>query len=455
MSRMGELERALEACLAAIRSGQDPRVVLSQHPELHAELEPLLQVATELRSASPAAPTPEFRAAARARLMARARASNTAQPAGLRRWLSWPAPAPRWASSAAATLVALGLAGTLTVGASASALPGDALYPVKRLGEDVQLSLAQNDEAKLRLRLRLLDERLKEALSLTVRGEAARANEAASAYAETLEQLDAAAAREPEAPSASEFLERLEEHQQRLTQVLERAPEPAQPALQHALERSSRGLERAAAVHAEKAAADEQPATVDTPARTEEARPTDSPDFRVRGTEEPGNRGGRNRDTEERGKDARESEGRGRAEDKAGGALPREAEPKAPESKGRRGEDPAPGAAPPRQEGASKQDDERPAIAPPKPPPAHKGRSEDRRAERQQEEIPVEAGSEETRGEQDEDTPPPAPAPAPVQRQREARPQSNAPRAKDRAERGPARADERGRDDASGGRGKR
>lgn len=259
-----ELEQALHVCLTEVRAGRSPDQAVARFPHLREELAPLVELAAGLSaSAAAVGPSPAFRAAARARLMHVARES--AAPRGPRTRLA--APAPRWAPSLAAMLAGIALAGNLTLAAAAEALPGDLLYPVKLLAEQADLVLARDEEARRDLQLRVADARLREAVALAERGQPERAAEAASAYARAVEAL-VPSETEVEERVAKALSARLAEHQSRLSQVLGRAPEPARPALEQALQRSRRGLERALEVHTAPAA--------NTPA-TEPTRQTEPP----------------------------------------------------------------------------------------------------------------------------------------------------------------------------------
>ena len=74
-------------------------------------------------------------------------------------------------SYAIASLLVVLLAGGSTVFASQSALPGDVLYPVKvNIAEPIQVALAVTTDAKQKVQVSLVDERLKEAEALAIQG---------------------------------------------------------------------------------------------------------------------------------------------------------------------------------------------------------------------------------------------------------------------------------------------
>jgi hypothetical protein len=124
-------------------------------------LVPLLRLAEALSVGPHPAPTAEFRAALRQRLLAVAAVSPATAPA--------PVPAAPWRRR----LVAAGTALAITTGgaaatavASTDALPGDTLYDVKRAVENVQLALAASDLAKGERHLQIAATRLDEVAQL-------------------------------------------------------------------------------------------------------------------------------------------------------------------------------------------------------------------------------------------------------------------------------------------------
>ncbi|MDP3986465.1 MAG: DUF5667 domain-containing protein [Candidatus Veblenbacteria bacterium] len=74
-------------------------------------------------------------------------------------------------------LIALGMS-TGTVLASSSALPGDILYPVKRLEEKIELKLASNPQVHARVRAKHAEVRLEELSQLEVQAETKTSGEA-------------------------------------------------------------------------------------------------------------------------------------------------------------------------------------------------------------------------------------------------------------------------------------
>ncbi len=139
------------------------------------------------------------------------------QPKQSRRWVSQ---ASRWAA-AASLILALLMAGI--VPASAGSLPGEPLYSVKRLTERVELALAANGAAIVRLRLAHAERRALEALALLERDQfdAALLDEA-RAELKSVEQ-----AVSPELGTSLTFQWQHGEVTDLIQFVVERAEEPA------------------------------------------------------------------------------------------------------------------------------------------------------------------------------------------------------------------------------------
>jgi hypothetical protein len=241
----------LASCLEAIEQGE--RTVedcLALYPAHRETLRPLLDTATALKARADFAPRPGFREASRARLVKRLvprQPAPTRQPlprSGQKRVpifsrklaLSW--------MLALALVVSLLSAGT--VYASAAALPGDMLYPVKLSVENVRLSTV-NDAGEVLLATEFLQTRLDEIqalieanreddLHLVVEPFSARIATATHSLA-TVSQGDA----ERAAQLAPLLEEALSVHTEVLTALLETVPEQAKPAIERAISSSSRG----------------------------------------------------------------------------------------------------------------------------------------------------------------------------------------------------------------------
>ena len=165
------IEHVLEQCLQDLMAGRMTlEECLARYPEQAAQLRPLLTSAAWLRSA-PARPalTAARRQALENRVLARVTSPRVARPLPKRpRAFTWPLARRGWAWAVAVVAVFVALA-TTAVSASAASLPGDLLYPVKRLTEQVEVTLTPpTDQAALHAEF--AQRRLNEFVSLMDRG---------------------------------------------------------------------------------------------------------------------------------------------------------------------------------------------------------------------------------------------------------------------------------------------
>lgn len=153
---MSKPEDILEQVLNGELTRQE---AIEQQPDMEDRLLLLTELAGELQNLPERKPDAEFRNRARMRLLQHIQETQ-------QRWRWWQSiptlRVPGWANALSAAVIA---AGGLTFGAtyaSASALPDDALYPVKRVVEQVQVNLATSDESKTDAYLKLADRRAEE-----------------------------------------------------------------------------------------------------------------------------------------------------------------------------------------------------------------------------------------------------------------------------------------------------
>lgn len=156
-----QIEDILDLCLDEARRGGDPEAILRQHADAAGQVRPLLALACELE----ALPAPRPTAEGLARLFAHLAVEGQARPAPARRAHRL---RRRLIAAAATLLVVLGGWGLLN--AAAAAVPGDFLYPLKRLSERVSYALTLGSEGRAELRIEFADERLKEAVRKHQRG---------------------------------------------------------------------------------------------------------------------------------------------------------------------------------------------------------------------------------------------------------------------------------------------
>ena len=192
----------------------------------------LVSLAAHLRGAlAPATAAAQVRARVLARVTNRVAALQAAPRLGRRTIL-------RPAYALAGLLLVL----TLTFGATAAyaseaALPGDALYGVKRGLEDVRLVLSTTAAGDSALVEHFADRRLDEIEALSGRGRWDDAERALQDYPQVVDELVALS----QADAVDSQAARLAHHLEVLLRVAEKTPAEAQPALQRALERADRG----------------------------------------------------------------------------------------------------------------------------------------------------------------------------------------------------------------------
>lgn len=165
---MNRLFDTLEICLQEIEKGRDLESILSQYPDLADELRPILQTAIKARGISAPEPTSDAQRRGRARVMQHAAELREARSAPRKPVRVIPV-FQRLAFSFALLMILL-FSGTGILSASASALPGESLYPVKRGWENVRLFLIFDSEARQLLANEFENERLHEVNELLVDG---------------------------------------------------------------------------------------------------------------------------------------------------------------------------------------------------------------------------------------------------------------------------------------------
>ena len=146
-----------------------------------------------------------------------------------------------WVRRAAAAIF-LTVLGTLgTTFASGYALPGDALYPVKSLVEDVQHTLAQDEVSLAHLHIQLAETRLEEAASFMNQGRYGDISMAMNEYEQemqvaTWELVRFAGGEERYSKAVALVLEmRVENQVNMLNELISNAPNEARPPIDHAI----------------------------------------------------------------------------------------------------------------------------------------------------------------------------------------------------------------------------
>lgn len=165
---MNKIFDALEICLQELERGVDMETVLARFPDLAGELRPILQTSLKARTRSVSAPEPSADVIRRGRatLMLRAVEMRETRVAPHKRVI----PAFQRLALSFTLAALLLLSGTGLLNASASALPGESLYPVKRTWEGLRLLLIFNEKARNFFEDQLEYERLDEVNELLVEG---------------------------------------------------------------------------------------------------------------------------------------------------------------------------------------------------------------------------------------------------------------------------------------------
>lgn len=157
---------ALEFCLREVEEGGDIETALARFPEYRDELRPILETSVKARALTVPEPAPDVVRRSRARVMQRAAELREVKVAPRKRGIPL---LQRLAISFALAAVFL-LSGNGLLSASASALPGERLYPVKRGWESMRLFFIFDAEARELLANQFENERLHEANELLADG---------------------------------------------------------------------------------------------------------------------------------------------------------------------------------------------------------------------------------------------------------------------------------------------
>ncbi len=243
-----DFARILDDCITKIQSGERTMdACLRQHPQYAEALAPLLEVARSTRShLSPQGPDDAFVGHSKIRVMNQVRAAQKARLAPrprVARRKKW-ALRPAFALMSFLVTFAFLAVSSGAVYASSEAIPGDALYILKRGVEEARLAIALDPETDRVLLLQFAHRRLdevEEAMSLD------REEDAWSAlveYENTVDELlSLAKSSSMEEGTLDQIQSELKNHQIVLQRVKREAPPQAQEALDNALERSQHGKE--------------------------------------------------------------------------------------------------------------------------------------------------------------------------------------------------------------------
>ncbi|HLF24875.1 MAG TPA: DUF5666 domain-containing protein [Anaerolineae bacterium] len=149
------LETKLIECLSALENGESLEQILSRYPAEATRLRPLLETAAALPRLR-REPSQAARSTSRKAFLAQAATLRGATKARPARFFARPL------LSLASLALALILVSGTVVAVSASALPGDPLYGVKRIVENTRLTLASDPAARGQLAAQFDQERIDE-----------------------------------------------------------------------------------------------------------------------------------------------------------------------------------------------------------------------------------------------------------------------------------------------------
>lgn len=150
-----------EKCLSELEAGSSFQDVLDAHPRVRGDLEHLLRLAIQSSHEQAGDPSPNVVHHSRTKLLARAAELREAgAPRGFSKWI------PRYAVGFAAMLIALILSGYGLFSASAQALPGDFLYPIKRSAETLRLEITSDEQRREQLEEQFENRRTHEVMRL-------------------------------------------------------------------------------------------------------------------------------------------------------------------------------------------------------------------------------------------------------------------------------------------------
>ena len=245
-----KLDWVIDECLSRVQTGDETiQDCVQAYPELKDTLEPLLALALRVNvTLAPEKPDAQFVRNAKLRILNRVKASTTS--------ISSEKPKPRrarriylhrrrWSTVIAGVVIAAMLFGS-GIGlkqASASALPGDTLYPVKRAGEEIQLAFSFTPAGDIALIYEFAESRLEEAQTLSEEGRFDDLGIALEGFEDALSKLEEIAL-EGEIGTSNLDLAKIqakhEKHIQLLERVREQVPENARAAIDQAIERSGR-----------------------------------------------------------------------------------------------------------------------------------------------------------------------------------------------------------------------
>lgn len=235
-------EEILSNCIEEIRSGKGTiEDCVIRYPEFGGELRSLLEITICLKP-DKATPSPEFKQRAKRRLFEEMQPAPAKVSSNL--W-SWQKLTPvRVLASVLIGILILGAAGSGTVYAAQSSLPGDTLYPVKTGVENFQLAITPEGAAKADLHLNLAQRRIDEAAQQVQQNRNVNVQALETVgqqFNDAIKELSSSDDNEDTDKVLSRLSVSTLNQQLELEQVLANAPEASKTALKQALDITRKG----------------------------------------------------------------------------------------------------------------------------------------------------------------------------------------------------------------------
>ena len=256
-------EEILANCIEEIRSGKSTiEDCLKRYPQLGNELRSLLEIAASLKP-DEVSPSPQFKERAKMHLFDEVRPApiKVTQPV----WKWYRTPSRILAPVSIAMLIFI-IAGTSTVYASQSSLPGDTLYPVKTGIENLQLAVTTSPAVKADLYLKFTQRRIDEVqqeVKLNRNVSAETLAKIQQQFDDTLKELG----NSNNTKASNATLSRLSvvtlNQQVELEQILAGAPRSSQPVIQQIIDQTRRGNTIAQVAYANHDFLQQQPSVAD------------------------------------------------------------------------------------------------------------------------------------------------------------------------------------------------
>jgi hypothetical protein len=250
-----EVARILDWCVADLQEKtKSIEECLASYPDHRKELEPLLELTVRLQAASSISASPGFRQAALVRMRNLTEHRRSREPGKIATtgYLRLYPTGRKWQglSVASMLIVLLLVFGLGIMTASASALPGDWLYPVKIRLESLRLATTPQGVEKAFLHLNLATRRMEEAIRLVNRNNPQSAQIALKAYQQQIEAgfaylgAEGRIQQEEQARVGEQFANQMLQHEQLLAGMLSQTAETNRFVIQNAVLQTTRNRER-------------------------------------------------------------------------------------------------------------------------------------------------------------------------------------------------------------------